>query len=301
MEESEKALYLHKREMATITIHTASYNRAYTLGRAYESLKAQTCKDFEWIISDDGSTDNTEDLVTSWQKEDKGFSIIYSKLPHVGFPRALNDGVRLAKTDWFMMLDSDDWLLPETIEKVLPWLEEIKDMDHFAGIGITRHHPDGSFMKKQIPRLDSQLGYVDVSNSDRARFNLDMDCFEVNRTTLLRKYPFQYWPTEEYAPPALNYNAMSLDGYKWRWRADMLYICEYQNDGLTKKSNKVKNNPMGYAMMYNQDLLRFRGFKSRCHNSVQMTALCAYAGHLEYLLESNDRFMSFLTLPLGFI
>lgn len=287
--------------MATITIHTASYNRAYILGKAYESLKAQTCKDFEWIISDDGSSDNTEDLVRGWQKEDNGFKIIYSKLPHVGFPRALNDGIRLANADWFMMLDSDDYLMPETVATLIPWLEEIKGMDKMAGIGITRCYPNGSFMKKQTPLIDPHLGYVDASNSERDNYKLNMDCFEVNRTELLRKYPFQYWPTEEYAPPALNYNSMSLDGWKWRWRIGKLYICEYLQDGLTKSNKKVKNNPMGYAMLFNQDLLRFKTFKAQCYNAIQMTALCTYAGHLDYLRKSNAPLVTLLMLPIGLI
>ena len=284
-----------------ITIHTATYNRAYTLSKAYESLKAQTCKEFEWIISDDGSSDHTEELVRGWQSKDNGFEIIYSKLPHVGFPRALNDGIRLSNTDWFMMLDSDDYLLPETVEKIVPWLEEIENIDMMVGIGITRCYPDGSFMKKQTPMINPEKGFVDASSSDRAKYNLDMDCFEVNRTAVLRKYPFQFWPTEEYAPPALNYNAMSFDGWKWRWRVDKLYICEYLSDGLTKSNKKVKNNPMGYAMMYNQDLLRFRDFKSCCYNAIQMTALCTCGRHLEYLLKSNDKFATIVTLPIGLI
>lgn len=287
--------------MPIITIHTASFNRAYILGKAYESLKAQTCKEFEWIISDDGSTDNTEELVKGWQEQDNGFQIIYSKLPHVGFPRALNDGIRLSNCDWFMMLDSDDYLMPETMETIIPWVEEIKGMDMMVGIGVTRCYPDGSFMKKQTPLIDPEVGYVDVSNSDRAKYKLNMDCFEVNRTAVLRQYPFQYWPTEEYAPPALNYNAMSLAGWKWRWRIAKLYICEYLGDGLTKSNKKVKNNPMGYAMMFNQDLLRFPDFKSRCKNAIQMIALCTYAGHLEYLKKSNAPWVTALVLPVGLI
>jgi len=287
--------------MPNITIHTASFNRAYILGKAYESLRAQTCKDFEWIISDDGSTDNTEELVRRWQNEDNGFEIIYSKLPHVGFPRALNDGIRLSNTDWFMMLDSDDYLLPETVETIIPWIQEIEGLEKIAGIGVTRCYPDGSFMKKQTPKIDPAIGYVDASNSDRAKYNLNMDCFEVNRTALLRKYPFQYWPTEEYAPPGLNYNAMSLAGWKWRWRVAKLYICEYLGDGLTKSNKKVKNNPMGYAMMYNQDLLRFPKFTSRCYNAIQMIALCTYAGHFDYLGKSNAPWITALVLPVGLI
>lgn len=287
--------------MAFITIHTASYNRAYILGKAYASLKAQTCKDFEWIISDDGSTDDTEALVKGWQAQDNGFNIIYSKLPHVGFPRALNDGIRLANTEWFMMLDSDDYLLPEAVETIIPWVEEIEHLDMMAGIGVTRCYPDGSYMKEQTPLIDSSVGYVDASNSDRAKYGLDMDCFEVNRTALLRQYPFQFWPTEEYAPPALNYNAMSLDGWKWRWRTGKLYVCEYLTDGLTKSNKKVKNNPMGYAMMYNQDLLRFRDFKSQCYNAIQMTALCVYAGQWGYLKRSNAPLVTTFVLPIGIL
>ena len=101
--------------MLRITIHTTTYNRANTLIKVYKSLKSQTNKNFEWVISDDGSIDETEELVTKWQKEDNGFNIVYSKLPHVGFPRALNDGIKLAHYPWFMMLDSDDYLLPHTV------------------------------------------------------------------------------------------------------------------------------------------------------------------------------------------
>lgn len=287
--------------MAKLTIHTATYNRAYILGKAYESLCAQTCKDFEWIISDDGSTDNTEELVKGWQRLNNGFKIVYSKLSHVGFPRALNDGVNLSNTEWFMMLDSDDYLMPETVETIIPWLDEIENLEYMAGIGVTRCYPDGSFMKPQIPQVDPVLGYIDATNSDRYKYNFDMDCFEVNRTAILKRYPFQYWPTEEYAPPALNYYAMSFDGWKHRWRIGKLYICEYLQDGLTKSNKKVKNNPMGYAMMYNQNLIRFKDLKSRCYNAIQMIALSFYAGHLSYLKQSNAKLITALVFPIGII
>ena len=283
--------------MPKITIHTATYNRAFILHKAYESLKSQTCKDFEWIISDD----STEKLVSCWLKEDNGFDIVYRKLAHVGFPRALNDGVTHARFPWFLMLDSDDYLLPHTIEKIQPWISEIEDAKGFAGIGVTRRYPDGKHMKDLTPKIDPSIGYVDASYSDRHLLNLNMDCFEVTRTELFREYPFQYWPTEEYAPPALNYNAMSLDGWKWRWRDDMLYICSYLDDGLTRSNLKVKNNPMGYAMMYNQDLLRFKDFKSCLYNSIQMTALTLQAGNPQYLLSSNKMLFTIITLPLGII
>ena len=60
-----------------LTVFTPAYNRAHTLGRCYESMLKQKCKDFKWLIIDDGSTDNTKDLVDSWLNKDNGFEIIY--------------------------------------------------------------------------------------------------------------------------------------------------------------------------------------------------------------------------------
>lgn len=287
--------------MAKITIHTATYNRAYILGKAYESLRAQTCKDFEWIISDDGSTDNTEELVSQWMSADNGFPIVYYKLPHVGIPRALNNGVNHANTEWFMMLDSDDYLLPETVDKVILWLESIEDITNLAGIGFARCYPNGDYMRPQKPIIDSKVGFVDVSHIDRRKYHLDMDMCEVHRTSLFKRFPFQYWETERYAPEQLPFYEIALAGYKMRWYDEKLYVCDYLPDGQTKDNRLVKNNPMGFAMMYNQNLKCFKGFKRKCYNAIQMIALSFYAGHLSYLKQSNAKLITALVFPIGII
>lgn len=285
--------------MVKLTIHTATYNRGYILEKAYNSLKNQTVKDFEWLITDDGSSDSTEDLVKMWQKEENGFPIRYNKLNHVGIPRALNYGVKNAASDWFMMLDSDDYILPNTVELVLQWLDEIKNDSNMAGIGFARCFPNGQFMKPQKPIIDSRLGYVDATHIERSKYNLNMDMCEVHRTELFKKYPFQVWKDEIYAPEQLNFNQIALEGLKLRWRDTKLYICEYLPDGQTKDDRLVKNNPMGFAMMHNQNLLIYQGLKQKVHEAMQMTALCFYAGHLGYLRESNNSFVTALTLPMG--
>lgn len=285
--------------MVKLTIHTATYNRGYILEKAYNSLKNQTVKDFEWLITDDGSSDSTEELVKMWQKEENGFPIRYNKLNHVGIPRALNYGVKNAASDWFMMLDSDDYILPNTVELVLQWLDEIKNDPSMAGIGFARCFPNGQFMKPQKPIIDSRLGYVDATHIERSKYNLNMDMCEVHRTELFEKYPFQVWKDEIYAPEQLNFNQIALEGLKLRWRDTKLYICEYLPDGQTKDDRLVKNNPMGFAMMHNQNLLIYQGLKQKVHEAMQMTALCFYAGHLGYLRESNNSFVTALTLPMG--
>ena len=283
-----------------LTIHTATYNRAYILPQAYESLKAQTCKDFEWIITDDGSTDGTDELIRSWQMEDNGFLIVHNPQNHGGLPRAINSGVEKASGDWFMRLDSDDRLVPHAVEKVLGWIAEIESDKSFVGVGFAKCQPDGSFMKPQTPLIDPKVGYVDADNIERAKYNLDMDMCEAERTSLLREFPHQCWPGETFAPEQLNHNAIALAGYKYRWRAEKLYICDYLTDGLTQSDTIVKRNPMGYAMMHNQNMLLTSSFREKFHCAMQMTALSLYAGTPSYLKESTCMAATVLSFPLGF-
>lgn len=285
--------------MPKLTIHTATYNRAYILGEAYKSLRAQTCKDFEWIITDDGSTDNTVELVESWIKDNTVFPIILNRLNHVGIPRALNSGVQKSNTEWFMMLDSDDWIIPETVQRVIGWLEEIENENSFAGIGFARSHPDGTFMKPQMPIVNQATGYIDATHIEREKYHLDMDMCEVHRTSLFKKYPFQCWSSEFYAPEQLPFYEIALAGFKMRWRAEKLYICDYLPDGQTRDNKLVARNPMGFAMMYNQDMKCFSGFNRKFNDALQMTALCYYAGHLKYLIKSTNIPLSILAFFPG--
>lgn len=282
-----------------LTIHTATFNRAYILPQAYESLQAQTCKDFEWIITDDGSTDGTNELVRRWQQEDNGFPIVYNPVAHIGLPRAINSGVEKASGQWFMRLDSDDRLVANAVEKVLLWISEIEDLPDFIGVGFARFQPDGRYMKNQEPIIDPEIGYVDATNIERTKYRLDMDMCEAERTSLLREFPHQVWPTEIFAPEQLNHNAIALVGYKYRWRAEKLYICDYLTDGLTCNDTIVKHNPMGFAMMHNQNMLLRKKFLDKCWCAIQMTALAIYSGNPRYLLKSNCKAATLLTLPIG--
>lgn len=93
-----------------LTIHTATYNRAYILEKAYRSLQKQTEMNFEWLITDDGSTDGTEELVDGWIKEQNPFNIRYIKLEHQGLIRAVNYAISVANGKYYFRLDSDDYL-----------------------------------------------------------------------------------------------------------------------------------------------------------------------------------------------
>ena len=102
-----------------ITVFTPSYNRAATLPRAYECLKKQTFKNFEWIIIDDGSHDNTKEVVESFKKENSFFDIIYIYQENQGKHVATNNAVKICRGEFFITLDSDDACTNDALETFL--------------------------------------------------------------------------------------------------------------------------------------------------------------------------------------
>ena len=92
---------------------------------------------------------------------------------------------------------------------------------------------------------------------------------------------------------------MSFDGYKIRWHADKLYVCEYLDDGQTKDDRLVMNNPMGFAMMYNQNMRIHSSLKEKCYDAIQMIALALYGKNPKYLIHSNEKWITLLLMPIG--
>lgn len=100
-----------KQEPVSIVLKT--YNRANIIGKAIESVLAQTYTDFELLIIDDGSKDRTEQIVASYN--DKRISY-YCMLENEGQSKARNCGIQMAKYDYLASEDSDDLWRPEKLE-----------------------------------------------------------------------------------------------------------------------------------------------------------------------------------------
>ena len=238
-----------------LTIHTATYNRAHTLPAVYRSLQNQTCFDFEWFVTDNGSTDNTKELFDKWCVEEEKFTIQYHSISERGIPRALNYGINHISGEYFFMLDSDDKLLPGAIEIILKGIATIDDNHDFAGVGFVRVTEKGMPIKGVWPKVNEK-GFVDCTNLERSHYELDADMCEAYKVKVIKKYLFPVWDNEIYAPEQLCFDAMALDGYKIRWHKVAVYVCEYLEDGQTQGNwNLSRYNPMGYAMLANQRIL----------------------------------------------
>lgn len=228
-----------------ITVLTPTFNRAYCLGNLYNSLKTQLDKDFEWIIVDDGSTDNTEKIVNDWSRETSEFAIRYFKQKNGGKHRAVNYGMNYVSGNYTFIVDSDDILTNDCILKIKNWIKEIDDDSSFAGVSGTKGYNENLI----VGNFPYEKDYIDASNIERARLGLLGDKAEVYRTSILKSYPFPEFEGEQFIPENVVWDEIAHNGYKLRWHRDVIYICEYLEDGLTKNNNAhIKKSFSGYTM-----------------------------------------------------
>ena len=237
-----------------ITVFTPTYNRGALLRRLYESLLAQTVYDFEWLIVDDDSSDDTDSVVQEFIKEETQFPIRYYKQKHGGKHRAMNLAVQLAKGEYFFPVDSDDWLPENAIELLISWIKEIQGVPSLCGVAGQKALADGSTVGDSF----ENERFVDASSLERKKLHIEGDKAEVFATEVLRKYPFPEFDGEYFVTEAVCWNAIAADGYKLRWYQEPVYYCEYLEDGLTKTgANDLSGhiaNFQGYSYYVRQSL-----------------------------------------------
>lgn len=285
-----------------ITVFTATYNRSHLIQRIYQSLLRQKEFNFEWLVIDDGSQDQTEDLFNDWTSRDNPFEIRYYKQENRGLIRTLNRGIELARGEYFAKIDSDDYVVDDYTTNISKWVASIENSTSIYAVSGVRVTPDGIPLKGKWPDIPRELGFVDATDLERAAYDLDADMCEAWRTDVLRNYPFPVWNSEKFAPEQIVFNQIALDGYKIRWYPVAMSICEYQDDGLTKGSRKLEiQNPMGYAMMYNHKLKYDIPFAQKLRCAMQCTALSIVGRNPQYIFQSNMPIATLAALVPGIL
>jgi len=215
--------------MVTLTVFTPTYNRAYCLHKGYEALCRQTCKDFEWIIIDDGSTDNTKELVDTWLQRDNCFSIRYVYKENGGMYTGYNAAIALAETELTVCIDSDDYMPDDAVEKVITYWAEHRD-EGYAGIVGLDCLESGEILgdpfpqQKSINLIDLYVGRYKLNNRDRKIFV---------RTDLYQSVaPMKVFPGEKDFNPHIMHLQIS-EKYDFLVMNEKLCVVEYQPDGMT--------------------------------------------------------------------
>lgn len=230
--------------MPSITIFTPVYNRAYIISQLYHSLCRQTSKDFEWLVVDDGSTDDIDNLMAQFQAERK-IQIHYIKQQNGGKHRAINRGVKEAHGELFFIVDSDDYLTDDAVEWIHHTTELIANDDRFAGLSGIRITPGGSKIGG-----GGDFGNIDANAIDiRLHHGVVGDLAEVFKTDILRQYPFPEFDGEKFCPEALVWFRIARH-YMLRYCHKGIYVCEYLGDGLTAKIVQLRRKSPQASMLF---------------------------------------------------
>lgn len=234
--------YSHK-----ITVFTPTYNRAYILENLYRSLRRQTFTDFEWLVVDDGSADDTQDLVARWIGEENPFPIRYHKKENGGKCRAINLGLELARGELFFTVDSDDYLTEDALEKIARWEAELPKDQNFCAVAGNL-----GTAREETPNTPFEEPFFDGNAFDRYG-KIDGERALAFYTEIHRKYPYPDCPGEKFMTEAVAWNRMAHDGYRIRFFNDIIWIYEYKEDGLTKSGYDLfLKNPQGTGIFFRE-------------------------------------------------
>ena len=294
--------------MPTLTVFTPAYNRAHTLGRTYQSLCRQTCKDFCWLVVDDGSTDNTRELVASWIDApqtaadfsgqcDAGFSIRYIWKENGGLHTGYNTAYANIDTELCVCIDSDDWMPDDAVEKITRCWQE-KGSSKYAGImGLdfdTKGKPLGGFFPDDL----HEAYFLDmyINNIHRA------DTKEVMRTELMKQVAPQVGFEGE-----KNFNPVYMllqvcDDYPLIVLNENLCIVEYQQDDSMSRGiyRQYMNSPRSFAKLRRLEMnLKRNTFKNRFRSAVHYVSSCIIAKDSSWLKDAPNRTMVLIAAPLG--
>lgn len=293
-----------------ITVFTPTYNRAYILTQLYNSLLNQEQENFEWLIVDDGSTDNTEELVKKFQNENK-INIRYVKQKNSGKYKAINRALDLALGKLFMIVDSDDYLTPNAISLVKKYYEQIKNDKSFAGVvglrGKNFIEPHtGYYNEKKSKNKYYDLKFIDATYIDyRYKYKISGDRAEVCITEKIKKYKFPEKTNEKFMNEGYIWNKMGNDGLKFRYFNDIIYITEYLSDGLSQNMKNIKlNSPENATIEYNEYIkLKKLPLKVRikaCVNYYRYSKICKNTIK-ESFLKCNSKIISIIGIPIAFM
>ena len=237
-------------EKIRITVFTPAYNRGYIIEKLYRSLQRQTYRDFEWLVVDDGSKDDTELKFAEFQAEENDFSIRYIKTENGGKHRAINRGIREARGELFFIVDSDDYITDDALD----WIDKIESSlsekkDQFCGVCGLKGYSESKMIG------DTFAGEIlDITTLERPNYGISGDKAEVYYTNILRKYPFPEFEGERFLTECIVWDRIAAAGYKMRFYNRIAIICNYLEDGLTSNGRSLfLKNPKGYGLFLYQE------------------------------------------------
>lgn len=228
------------------TVFTPLYNRRKTIHRAFDSLMAQTQKNFEWLIVDDGSTDNVKELIDEYKKE-ADFNIRYYYKKNGGKHTAINYACLLTDSEYFLIIDSDDAIPPDAIEvfnKSWDSIPKEKQSLYWSVVGLCRDSKTGELIGDKFP-----CGINEAEKPRELAKNVKGEKSSCMRTAVLKQFPFPEPEGTYFITESIVWNKIDKV-YRQYYINDIVRIY-YQNEPDSLMNSWYKNHVKeGYVSNY---------------------------------------------------
>lgn len=276
-----------------LTVFTPAYNRAYTLPRTYESMKSQKNTDFIWLIVDDGSSDNTAELVRQWQSEENGFEIRYIYKENGGMHTAHNVAYSMIDTELNTCVDSDDALAPDAVQIIFDAWQKVKDRG-YAGLVALDSEFSGKLIGKGFPE-----GLTETTLYGYYRNGGSGDKKLILRTEIVRQYPgYPTFEGERFVPLGSLYHMIDRD-YKLSVLDAVVCLVEYMPDSSTNNMiRQYYRNPRGFRYGRLVELQSPLNLKRRLKVYIHYAAESILAG-MPILKDAPNKLLALAAIPFG--
>lgn len=280
--------------LPTLTVFTPAYNRAHTIGRTYESLKRQTSKDFLWLIVDDGSADNTAELVSSWQNEDNGFEIRYIYKKNGGMHTAHNVAYENIDTLLNVCIDSDDYLTDDAVEKIVGFWAEHGSEEYAGIIALDINMETNAVIGKELPNQKATTltdYYLNGGAGDKKL---------IYRTDIIKATPpYPEFEGEKYVGLAYKYHIIDKT-HTLLIMNEPVCVVEYQPDGSSNTMFKqYLKYPKGFAFYRKSEMLLTPSKKRMFVECIHYVSSSIIAKNKRFIIESPKKSATVLAIPFG--
>jgi len=288
--------------MPFFTIFIPTFNRGDILQRTLNSIRGQKEHDLEVIIVDDGSTDNTKEVVEDWRQA-VDFNVIYLYQPNQGKAAAHNTMLKHAQGELTILLDSDDLLAENALATIRHHWKQAKQEPDCAGIeGLSIDLETGGVLGTVYPRDGMLCNYLKM----RQQYGVKGDKLNAIKTSVLKAFPFPRFAGEKHVPPSTVWSRIAHQ-YQFLHINEALQKKEYRADGITKGwDDKKTHNPCGYRQFYLEILNDHKDYYalskrfSCARRYVYLSLLCGIKVG-QQVSEMHNKLLYAMAFPLGFL
>lgn len=282
--------------MKALTVFTPTYNRAHTLVRTYKSLCRQTCDNFEWLVIDDGSSDNTEEVVKRWIAENK-IKIRYIKKENGGLHTGYTTAIANMNTEINICIDSDDFMPDDGVDFIIKtWSDKGRGRDGIAGIVGLDFKLDGTPIGGDFPQT-ADAHFYELCKLHQG------DTKIVCRTDLLKALPIMpIFKGEKNFNPIYYYMQVDVNNKFIVVNKNLCFV-DYQEAGMSAAIfYQYRNSPNSFAQLRRLAMsLPYFNAKTNFRNAIHYVSSCLFAKQWDMVQTSPRPLFTIAAIPFGCI